>query len=450
MVIKQILIKNLWQKGNIVWDLKEDVNVLVGINGSGKSTILSLVYEALQPEISEEAKKRFFSLITELTILFSDDSFVIVDSSGERFPSKIDHLKLNINRISTFDIANSLDDLIADLQLEFEIYQKNQYKKFEEALKVPGVLPDGEAVVEIFGRRKVFIDTINQLFQETGKSFSEDDFVFQLENQQYKLTHRQLSSGEKQIFYILLQTLIQDGQPSVLLLDEPEISLHHIEWQRDLIYHIRQLNPQCQVIAVTHSSNMYFRGWPDHKLNIEEIRHARLNGQLKIDIEPRLTRFAEEFKRITREPKANNRALNDVNAMLHRSFFILSFNECKSILKTLTDAGFAPDHFTYTTLISKTTSQADALKLLHEMKKRKITPNAVTYVNILKKTETFDDAMNVFDLMRNDHVEPAIQHFSALLGKADNPEIVDRVEELRSLYGVPANDIYANKLRIKK
>ncbi len=449
MYIKQVVVRNLWQRGNIVWNLREDVNVLVGINGSGKSTILKLIFEALQPEISEEAKKRYFSLISELTIYFSDDSFVLVDSSGERFPLRLEHIAPELSMVSTFDIANSLDDLIAELQLKYEIYQKNLYKRFEEALRRGAKLPDGREVEEIFGRRRAFLETINRLFRDTGKSFSEDDFVFKLENQENKLTHRQLSSGEKQIFYILLQTLVQDGRPSILLMDEPEISLH-IEWQRDLIYHIRQLNPNCQIIAVTHSANMYFGGWSEHKLNIEEIRHDRLNGQAQIDIESRLARFTQEFGRIMQEERNENRKLNEVNAMLHRTFPMLTSNECKSILKTMRDAGLSPDHYTYTTLISKTTNKEDALNLLRDMKERGIIPNAVTYVNVLKKTENLDEAISVFDLMREDRIEPAIQHFSTLLGKADSPQAAQRVEELRSLYGIPVNDIYANKLRVKK
>jgi len=448
MYIKSVFIKNLWQKGDITWNMEPDVNILVGINGSGKSTILNLIFEALQSEISDESKKRYFSLISELTIRFSDDTFVIVDSSGDRFPTNIDHLELDLMKISTFDISNSLDDLISDLQLQFEIYQKNLYKRFEESLKPPKTFPTGEEVIGIFGRRKIFIDTLNNLFKDSGKSFSEDTFSFKLENQKYELSHRQLSSGEKQVFYIMLQTLIQNGQPFILLLDEPEISLH-IEWQRELLFNIRQLNDKCQIVAVTHSSNMYYRGWLERKMNIEEIKQGKDKNQIRIDIRTQLTRFADEFKRITKG-KNSDRILNDVNAMLHRTFYMLSIEDCKSILKTMSDANIKPDHFTYTTLISKTTNSKDAIKLLGVMKKAKITPNAVTYVNILKKTETFDDAMTAFDLMRNDRIEPAIQHFSTLLGKADDPEIVQRVEELRALYGVPANDIYSNKLRIKK
>lgn len=449
MFIKQVYIKNFWKKGNIVWDLKEDVNVLVGINGSGKSTILNLINEALQPTISDEAKKKYFSLISEITIHLSDDTFVFVDSSGERFPPNIEKQSLELTKISTFDILNSLDDLIGGLQLQFEIYQKNLYKKFEESLKVPGTLPNGAIINQIFGRRKVFIEMINALFAETGKSFSEDTFSFKLSGQQYELSHKYLSSGEKQIFYILLQVLIQNGAPAILLLDEPEISLH-IDWQRDLIRHIRQLNDKCQVIAVTHSSNMFYKGWVDYMKNMEDIKHFKLNGQLNIDLASKIKIFVGEFKILTKNREKNERLMNDVNTMLHRAFFMLTLAECKMILQSISNEGLIPDHFTYTTLISKTTNKADAMDLLNEMKKKKIQPNAVTYVNVLKKTENYDEAISVFDLMRKDRIEPAIQHFSTLLGKADTPDAVERVEELRSLYGVPSNDIYANKLQIKK
>ena len=39
----------------------------------------------------------------------------------------------------------------------------------------------------------------------------------------------QLSSGEKQMLIILLTVLVEDDQPYVLFMDEPEVSLH-IEW----------------------------------------------------------------------------------------------------------------------------------------------------------------------------------------------------------------------------
>ena len=64
----------------------------------------------------------------------------------------------------------------------------------------------------------------------------------------------QLSSGEKQILLILTTVFLQEEKPNVLLMDEPEISLH-IGWQDKLIEKLRLLNPQCQLILTTHSPN---------------------------------------------------------------------------------------------------------------------------------------------------------------------------------------------------
>lgn len=59
-----------------------------------------------------------------------------------------------------------------------------------------------------------------------------------------------LSSGEKQLMRILLETLAAES--NTIIIDEPEISMH-VDWQRRLIQAMRQLNPHCQIIMATHS-----------------------------------------------------------------------------------------------------------------------------------------------------------------------------------------------------
>ena len=39
--IKRIAIHGLWHRYDIAWDLRPDVNILSGINGVGKTTILN-------------------------------------------------------------------------------------------------------------------------------------------------------------------------------------------------------------------------------------------------------------------------------------------------------------------------------------------------------------------------------------------------------------------------
>ena len=53
-------------------------------------------------------------------------------------------------------------------------------------------------------------------------------------------------------------------------MDEPEISLH-IEWQKQLISLIRELNPNAQIILSTHSPALIMDGWMDCVTEVEDV-----------------------------------------------------------------------------------------------------------------------------------------------------------------------------------
>lgn len=69
---------------------------------------------------------------------------------------------------------------------------------------------------------------------------------------------------------ILLTVLIEDQQPYVLFMDEPEVSLH-IDWQEQLINLILKLNPNVQIILTTHSPAVIMNGWIDHVTEVSDI-----------------------------------------------------------------------------------------------------------------------------------------------------------------------------------
>ena len=85
-----------------------------------------------------------------------------------------------------------------------------------------------------------------------------------------QLSPYQLSSGEKQMLAILLTVLIEDQQPYVLFMDEPEVSLH-VDWQQKLIDMILQLNPNVQIILTTHSPAVIMNGWMDKVTEVTDI-----------------------------------------------------------------------------------------------------------------------------------------------------------------------------------
>ena len=81
---------------------------------------------------------------------------------------------------------------------------------------------------------------------------------------------RLLSSGEKQLLTILMTVLLEDGDNTLLLMDEPEVSLH-IEWQQELIDTILLLNPNVQIILSTHSPAIIMNGWMDKVTEVSDI-----------------------------------------------------------------------------------------------------------------------------------------------------------------------------------
>ena len=137
------------------------------------------------------------------------------------------------------------------------------------------VLQSGEAdgvqrAQEISEPKKKFQDMIDRLFAETGKRLirTKNDIAFSQIGE--VLTPYQLSSGEKQMLVILLTVLIEDNQPYVLFMDEPEVSLH-IDWQQRLIDMIIDLNPNVQIILTTHSPAVIMNGWMDKVTEVSDI-----------------------------------------------------------------------------------------------------------------------------------------------------------------------------------
>jgi predicted ATP-dependent endonuclease of OLD family len=59
-----------------------------------------------------------------------------------------------------------------------------------------------------------------------------------------------LSSGEKHLMQILVETLLSED--NTILIDEPELSMH-IDWQHDLIANLLLLNSDVQLVLATHS-----------------------------------------------------------------------------------------------------------------------------------------------------------------------------------------------------
>ena len=267
--IQSIEIKALWKGGrHITWQLQPDVNILSGINGVGKSTIINHSARMLDAIEKGELAPDDAPYGVNIQLMPADATYIKFDVIRS-FDRPLLHSDL-LEKLSDSRVKTELDWQIYKLQKRYLDYQVNIGNSIIELL-TSGDPNDALQAAEVSRPKVLFQDTIDQLFAETHKTIDRRSNEIQFEQNGEVLTPYQLSSGEKQMLVILMTVLVECGQPYALLMDEPEISLH-IEWQQQLITLIRRLNPRAQIILSTHSPALIMDGWNDVVTEVEEIK----------------------------------------------------------------------------------------------------------------------------------------------------------------------------------
>ena len=262
--IKQIEIDSLWSgEKHIVWNLDRQVNILSGVNGVGKSTILNKVVKGLAAggEFPSHMLKG-----VRLTVVPEEAKWIRFDVIRS-----FDRPLLNMDTISKMNVslATELDFQLFQLQRKYLDYQVNIGNRIIAALQ-SGQPDAAQKAQELSAPKKRFQDLIDDLFSETGKKIVRTENEIRFSQIGETLVPYQLSSGEKQMLAILLTVLVEDNQPFVLFMDEPEVSLH-VEWQERLIELILSLNPNVQIILTTHSPALVMNGWMDRVTEVSDI-----------------------------------------------------------------------------------------------------------------------------------------------------------------------------------
>lgn len=324
MKLKSIHIKKLYGLFDIDWDLDAKVNILAGINGSFKSTVLhileiiltgkfptdyevsevtlhfeynySIYYKDIednllnlrhQAQSNEVAKELISQLYRDVQDKNNDElmnkmihaSVLYAVANGRRIPMQQLQEKVHFDFISTFDRPmastedkmSNLDKQLSALQSDYAYFLSDLSKKLTNLLTQSEGNVEKAKIESIYAPKKLFVDTVNDLFAGTNKRLDaeESKLTFMAEGDR-KITIKQLSSGEKQMLIILLTALLERTSPFILLMDEPEISLH-LEWQKRLIEIIQKFNPECQIIMTTHSPGMIYNGWGDFVVEMKNI-----------------------------------------------------------------------------------------------------------------------------------------------------------------------------------
>jgi predicted ATP-binding protein involved in virulence len=262
----------------------DGVNVIYGDNGGGKTTLLNILTNALNGNFNRFAFLDFSTINIEFedgrvlsitknpsdiyddeTIYFNIDDELItyvpvseVISSAEILEKKYTELeKYQLPQILYFPAYRVLYDYVKITSSEVF----NMLSGFSPSLYFPQLAEIEERIRReslsgnISSQMAAFIDIVNKFYDNKRLKLNvgSESIPFEIiYTDGYKFSRlTSLSSGERQLTTIMY-AVTQAQENSIVLIDEPEISLH-VGWQRKILRTIEAVFNVEQMIACTHS-----------------------------------------------------------------------------------------------------------------------------------------------------------------------------------------------------
>lgn len=244
--------------------------VLIGENGTGKTTLLKSVIEFINADERDFKREEFSGSIEnkngKLEIDINNEEFaslqtifMLGDINVDRLGFKVVYMPAEIN----FDNLKKVDNTFKFSPKFLNIVDQNITEN------VPSFIAT-KINKEIFkNRNKIIGEVIDGVCQEINSIFTSMDLDVKLiglsEDEETKPVFKNnlgkefningLSSGEKQLFLRALSLNFLEVNNSVILIDEPEISLHP-SWQQKIIKVYENIGENNQIIIATHSPHV--------------------------------------------------------------------------------------------------------------------------------------------------------------------------------------------------
>lgn len=243
--------------------------VIIGENGAGKTTLLRSIFESF--EIDERGYNVIDGLQVKLNLgdvssfvqLEADEGGILdpdaIIFDRDKFDPKVVYMPAEIN----FDKLKKVDNTFKFNPDFVNVVNQNITEN------VPSFIAT-KINKEIFkNRNKTIGEVIDRVCEEINSIFNIMDLDAKLiglsEDEETKPIFRNssgkefdisgLSSGEKQLFLRALSLKFLEVNNSIILIDEPEISLHP-EWQQKIIKVYENIGENNQLIIATHSPHI--------------------------------------------------------------------------------------------------------------------------------------------------------------------------------------------------
>ena len=301
MKIEKIYISNYKNLKNLEMDFKKDnkildLVILTGSNGSGKTRILECILNCFEDYINsnyredknrldiyfQENEKKCFNESFDLEMFFKvlnrynwkkvepfvlggnykkDDFF----EKGKMLKEKLEVLPkiIYVPTEINFQKMDTASTTLVQKYRFINIVDTNLIKDIPSFIATKIITAIFQNKNEKVGdvQKKVF-DEINEIFEILKINVKVEDIsqdgrnipIFK-NSAGEKFDINELSSGEKQLFLRTLAIKMLNPENSIILIDEPELSLHP-KWQQQIVDVYKKIGKNNQIIIATHSPHI--------------------------------------------------------------------------------------------------------------------------------------------------------------------------------------------------
>lgn len=258
--LRQLFIENFRMFKNITINLTYPENiegetppipviVLAGINGTGKTTLLRYLSEFAEYIYNNDDDKSFvdyerYDNKQKLIININHDtSYKLTDKNVKSLSPSVRYFKENILYIPIDQSIEDLKTIIVEyLEKEIWVNEKLASKAYSQLR---------EYINNIFKELDLFIEFDSIIANSKNK-----EIFFRNKNGD-KFSIDEVSTGENTLFAKVLYLYLNEIKNKVILIDEPELSLHP-SWQNKIlkVYENFAKTNNCQIIIATHSPHI--------------------------------------------------------------------------------------------------------------------------------------------------------------------------------------------------
>lgn len=238
--------------------------------GNGKGLLSrepEIKYVSVINENSDKLKMELADFMKRHSSLSSnlDSSYIkrlFAENSGNmtvsEFRSQLHTLQKKQEKLKKYGLAD-IDTVSYITKLD-----QKRLDRFSAELTI--FLEDANAKYAVFepiiDKLDLYEQIVNQKLTFKKIHLSSTNGIMIISDEGTNLSLNDLSSGEQEIL-VLFYKLIFESDVNLLLIDEPEISLH-IAWQKELLddfQNVVNINPKMQMIIATHSPQIISNNW---------------------------------------------------------------------------------------------------------------------------------------------------------------------------------------------